>query len=55
MKIEIFRGGISRNESGCPTKLKAVAAGWAINVQDIADEIEIREQARAHRFEINFA
>ena len=44
---------VAGHKAGGPAKLQAIAAGRAINIKDVADEVEIGKETRAHRSEIN--
>ncbi len=36
---------IAGHEASGPTHLQTVAAGWTVDVEDVADQVEVREES----------
>ena len=45
-RLAVFGGGVARHESRRPARLKVVAAGDAVDVQELSGEEEAREGAQ---------
>ena len=47
-------GGGAGDKAGSPAELEAIPAGRTVDIQDIADQVEIRAETRAHMLAIHF-